>query len=120
MDFCSCRIIVVACIVIVVETRYFTIVDGTDSGRTQKLYSDDVRHLAKRTKHIESDYIGFDQHGQAYVNCTYNIDGVTGIRKCSMPSNDEAFDMGYACFALWNSDGEIIAQDCWIHQEVRE
>ncbi|VDM76849.1 unnamed protein product [Strongylus vulgaris] len=68
---------------------------------------------------METDYVGIDQHGQAYVNCTYNMDGVIGVRKCSMPASDAAFDMGLACFALWNAEGEMIAQDCWIHQEVR-
>ncbi|KAK6055215.1 hypothetical protein COOONC_07280 [Cooperia oncophora] len=117
MDFGPSRALLLAFIVVLVESRYFML--NKDGGHLRKHHAPhDVKHTTKRTELMESDYFSVDQHGQAYVNCTYNIDGVIGVRKCSMPSSDSAFDMGFACFALWNTDGEIIAQDCWIHQEV--
>ncbi|KAL6724778.1 hypothetical protein Aduo_019635 [Ancylostoma duodenale] len=117
MDFGSSRALLLACIVVLVESRYFSLENAAD-GHMRKHHAHDVKHHVKRSKFVETDYVGIDQHGQAYVNCTYNMDGVVGVRKCSMPASDAAFDMGFACFALWNGEGEIIAQDCWIHQEL--
>ncbi|VDP02565.1 unnamed protein product [Heligmosomoides polygyrus] len=116
MDFGSSRALLLACIVVMVESRFFTL--HNVDGYLRKHPAHDVKHHTKRTKLMESTYVDIDQHGQAYVNCTYNLDGVTGVRKCSIPSSEADFDMGFACFALWNGDGEIIAQDCWIHQEL--
>ncbi|ETN85169.1 hypothetical protein NECAME_06558 [Necator americanus] len=117
MDHGASIALLIACIVVLVESRYYDIENVAD-GHLRKHHAHDVKHHMKRAKPIETDYVGIDQHGQAYVNCTYNMDGVVGVRKCSMPASDAAFDMGLACFALWNGEGEIIAQDCWIHQEV--
>ncbi|KAK6760233.1 hypothetical protein RB195_021646 [Necator americanus] len=117
MDHGASIALLIACIVVLVESRYYDIENVAD-GHLRKHHAHDVKHHMKRAKPIETDYVGIDQHGQAYVNCTYNMDGVVGVRKCSMPASDAAFDMGLACFALWNGEGEIIAQDCWIHQEL--
>ncbi|KAK6760234.1 hypothetical protein RB195_021646 [Necator americanus] len=118
MDHGASIALLIACIVVLVESRYYDIENVAD-GHLRKHHAHDVKHHMKRAKPIETDYVGIDQHGQAYVNCTYNMDGVVGVRKCSMPASDAAFDMGLACFALWNGEGEIIAQDCWIHQEKK-
>ncbi|XGW34561.1 hypothetical protein V3C99_018470 [Haemonchus contortus] len=117
MDSGNMRALLLTCIVVLVESRYFML--SKDEGHLRKHNGPSgAKYTTKRTELMKSNFVSIDQHGQAYVNCTYNIDGVVGVRKCSMPSSDSAFDMGFACFALWNSEGGIIAQDCWIHQEV--
>ncbi|KAE9419351.1 hypothetical protein Angca_001735, partial [Angiostrongylus cantonensis] len=116
MDGVSSRVALLTCILMIADTRFLSIGNVDNHSRRHHPYLS--KSYGKKSDLIETEYVGIDQHGQAYVNCTYKMDGVVGVRKCSMPPSDTTFDMGFACFALWSSEGEIIAQDCWIHQEL--
>ncbi|TKR73714.1 hypothetical protein L596_020992 [Steinernema carpocapsae] len=64
----------------------------------------------------QKEYISYDDEGKPYMICAAQKAGEAVSKRCYLPSDKPAYDMGLACYTLWQ--GDTVVQDCWVNQMV--
>ncbi|KAK0401791.1 hypothetical protein QR680_015973 [Steinernema hermaphroditum] len=64
----------------------------------------------------QKEYVSYDDEGKPYMLCATQQAGKTESKRCYLPNDKPAYDMGLACYTLWQ--GNTVVQDCWVNQMI--
>ncbi|TKR73713.1 hypothetical protein L596_020991 [Steinernema carpocapsae] len=81
----------------------------------------EVKGVSKNTFFFDTvddqkEYITYDDEGKPYMLCTTQKGTKKESKRCYLPSDKPNYDMGLACYTLWQ--GDTVVQDCWVNQMI--